>query len=378
MLARQRYLLDHALGSLARRRGRNLALLAVYTSLVFLLASVTLYASALRGEAAVLLKDAPEVTVQRLLGGRHDPMPAAYLERLQGIRGVLEVRGRLWGYYFDPVTRANYTVMVPPTAPPERGSLRAGSGVLRSGGLALGDYLSLRDARGEPMPFRIESDLRPASELLTADLLLVGEADFRRLLGVPADTYTDLTLVVRNPREVRTVAEKVVQRLPDTRPILREEIHRTYATVFAWREGLGLLLLAGAVLAFVIFAWDRAAGLSAEERREIGILKAIGWETSDVLQMKLLEGAAISVTAFLLGLGLAYAHVVQGGAPLLAAAMKGWATLYPSFRLAPAVDPLEIGTLFVLTVVPYAAATLVPTWRAAIADPDAAMRGFTG
>lgn len=410
VLARQRYLLDHALGSLARRRGRNAALLAVYAAVVFLLASVMLFATALRGEAARLLADAPELTVQRLVAGRHDLMPAEYLDRVAGIRGVASVSGRLWGYYYDPVSRANYTVMAadpdapvgasllangpglapsqPAVAPtgdpapsrpevsPTPGAALLGQGVARSRGLAPGDYLSFRDAAGAPFPLRVAGLLERASELVSTDLVLVTQADFRRLLGMPEGTFTDIALRVRNPREVRTVAEKLARALPDTRPVTREEVLRTYDAVFAWREGIGLLLVTGALLAFVIFAWDRAAGLSAEERREVGILKAIGWETGDVLQMKLLEGAAVSVTAFLLGLGIAYVHVFWGGAPLLAPVLKGWATLYPDFRLPPRVDPLEVGTLFALTVVPYTAATLVPTWRAAITDPDAVMRGL--
>jgi ABC-type lipoprotein release transport system permease subunit len=63
------------------------------------------------------------------------------------------------------------------------------------------------------------------------------------------------------------------------------------------------------LLAFVIFVWDKASGLSAGERREIGILKAVGWETSDVIQMKFWEGAMISLTAFFTGVILAYVHV---------------------------------------------------------------------
>ena len=65
-------------------------------------------------------------------------------------------------------------------------------------------------------------------------------------------------------------------------------------------------MLAGTVLAFLIFTADRAAGLSAEEKREIGILKAIGWETADILQLKMYQGAVISLVAFLVGTVLAY------------------------------------------------------------------------
>ena len=72
-----------------------------------------------------------------------------------------------------------------------------------------------------------------------------------------------------------------------------------------------LALLSAAMLAFAILAWEKASGLSAEEKREIGILKAIGWETGDVIKMKFWEGGLISLTAFLLGYVAAYLHVFR-------------------------------------------------------------------
>jgi ABC-type lipoprotein release transport system permease subunit len=213
-----------------------------------------------------------------------------------------------------------------------------------------------------------------ASELVSADLVLVGEEDFRDLFGLPAGQYTDLAVTVRNATEVPTVAGKVTRLLPDARPITRAEITRTYDSIFDWRSGLVVMVLTGAVLAFVIVAWDKASGLSAEERREIGILKAIGWETSDVLLLKAWEGAVVSLAAFALGVLLAYGHVFLGKLALFAPVLRGWSALYPDFRLVPVVDPYAIATLFFLTVVPYTVATLVPAWRAATIDPDAVMR----
>jgi len=135
-----------------------------------------------------------------------------------------------------------------------------------------------------------------------------------------------------------------------------------------------LALLSAAIFAFAILAWEKASGLSAEEKREIGILKAIGWETGDVIKMKLWEGGLISLTAFLLGFVAAYVQVFRFGAPLFEPVLKGWAVLYPRFELVPAIDGLQVATLFFFTVFPYMAAVLVPIWRAAITDPDSAMR----
>jgi ABC-type lipoprotein release transport system permease subunit len=170
------------------------------------------------------------------------------------------------------------------------------------------------------------------------------------------------------------VAEKVMKLLPDARAITKAELLRTYESVFDWRSGLIVVVLAAAVLAFAVVAWDKAAGLSAEERREIGILKALGWETADVLMVKLWEGAVVSLVAFAVGVLAAYLHVFLGSAALFASVLKGWSTLSPDFRLTPDVSPLQLATLFFLTVVPYTVATVVPAWRAATADPDGVLR----
>ena len=237
-----------------------------------------------------------------------------------------------------------------------------------------GRYL-FRTAKGDAAGFTPVDVLPEESRLVAADLVLMSEAAFRRVFAMPEGQYTDLAVSVRNPQELQTVTEKIQRDFPDTRPIQREEILRTYESVFEWRGGLVIVIFASAALAFFIFAWDKATGLSAEERHEIGILKALGWDTADVLAMKFWEGLAISLTAFLLGTIAAYGHVFLADAGLFAQALKGWSVLYIDFPLSPDVSPTELLTLFFLAVAPYTFITVIPTWRAAITDPDTVMRG---
>jgi hypothetical protein len=291
-LAQQRYLIDFTLASLARRKTRNLGLLAVYTLLVFMLASVTLYTHALRQEAARVLTASPEVILQRMVAGRHDLIPPGYIEKVGRIRGVQKIEGRLWGYYYDAVTKANYTFMVPAVDAPVAGEIVVGPALERSRGLAKNNGISFRSYSGKLHSFIVADVLPQASELVSADLVLMSEDSFRAFFDYPAGHYTDIALSVANPLEVRNVALKLAAALPDARPILRDEVLRTYASIYDWREGIVLALLSAAILAFGILAWEKASGLSAEEKREIGILKAIGWETGDIIKMKFWEGPA--------------------------------------------------------------------------------------
>jgi hypothetical protein len=80
-IEKQRSIMDFTFSSLMRRKGKNIGLFLVYTLVVFMLGSALFFTQAMKREAALILKDAPEMVVQRLLGGRYDPIPLAYTEK---------------------------------------------------------------------------------------------------------------------------------------------------------------------------------------------------------------------------------------------------------------------------------------------------------
>jgi ABC-type lipoprotein release transport system permease subunit len=373
-IERQRNIIDFALSSMLRRKVKNLSLALLYTLIIFICASLIFFIQAIKREASTLLVEAPDIVVQRLMAGRHDLIPDAYGKKIAEIRGISDVRPRLWGYYYDPVFGANYTVMARDGEETAQAIIAIGQGVARNQRVREGDMLTLRGASGTPLLLTVGTILPLESEILAADLILMSTNDFRALFGIPAGQATDLAITVANPREQVIVAGKIAEKFPDTRPILKSEILRTYDSIFDWRGGMMVIVIAVAILAFVIFAWDKASGLSAEERREIGILKSIGWETGDILLLKFWEGITVSLTAFMGGVLLAYCHVFLFSAPLFAQAMKGWSVLYPKFRLTPHVDAYQLTILFFLTVLPYTISTIVPSWLAATVDADTAMR----
>lgn len=374
MIERHRHIIDFTLASLLRRKGKNLSLFTVYTLLVFLLASVMFLAGALNREATLLLRNAPEIVVQRTLSGRYALMPAAYGDRLREIRGVISVRERWWGYHYDPESAANYTFVVPENFAHDTGSIAIGSGISVMRHAYEGDTMSFRGYDGELRNYKVKEILSEESQLVSADLILIAAEDYRLLAGIPPGYATDLVLEVGNSREIATIAEKVRKLLPDTRPVVRDEIVRTYQAAFNWRSGILIVILGAVLVAFAIFAWDKATGLSAEEGKEIGILKAVGWDTSDILFMKFWEATIVSVTAFMSGILIAYVHVFFTSSALFVPVLKGWSTLYPEFKLVPFINGRHIMALLFLTVVPYTVATIVPAWRAATIDPDSIMR----
>src|SRR5512133_2623592 len=163
-LNRHGNILDFALSSLLRRKTKNFSLLIVYTLIVFVIASLIFFVQAMKREASLLLKEAPDMVVQRMIAGRHDLIPARYGEQISTIRGVTSVSPRLWGYYYDQVFGANYTLLVPEKDLVEPGSIMIGPGVARNQRIQASDMLPLKSSTNETLLLTVQGIYPSSSE----------------------------------------------------------------------------------------------------------------------------------------------------------------------------------------------------------------------
>ena len=382
-------ILDFALANLRRRPAKFLVVVLVYATLVAALASLMMFVDAVRREARSLLDGSPEIIVQSLRGGRHELIPVERADSIRSIRGVGDVTPRVWGYSFDPPTGATLTLWGADSVPREslafeEGELPNGNfvdGCVIGSGLAdirflgLGDRLPLKGFDGSLFAPRVVGIFESSSSLLTNDLVVLPTGDLRRLFGIDPTLATDLAVEVHNRSEVATVAAKILDRWPDARVITREQILATYDAAFDWRGGLWAAFMACCVAAFAILVWDKGTGLSAEEYRTIGLLRATGWKSREVMELRFFEGGLISLFSFFTGLVIAHIHLIFFDGFVFARVIKGWSVLFPSFEIVPVLDLPTLLICGSLSLVPYIAANLVPSWKASVTDPDSVLRG---
>ncbi|MCX5864670.1 MAG: FtsX-like permease family protein [Deltaproteobacteria bacterium] len=393
-LEKQLNILDYALSSLWRRRMKSLSVLLVFASVIFLLASFQMVTQALSDKAKQVLAYTPEITLQKMSAGRQEAIPLAYKDKLAGIFGIRRVVPRIWGYYFDEVLLANYTVMgmnvdeMPESArldtalasgrmptPDEQGRVVIGHSVKKALDLEGRNTFSFFRPNLSLKAFTVSGEFSQGTDILTNDLIIMNLADARDLYAIPAGMVTDLCVYVANPKEIDTIARKISEALPGVRVLTRPQIQKTYQVVFGWRSGFGSICLLTALAAFVILAWDKASGLSPEERREIAILKVLGWETSDILAVRFWESVIVSGLACVVGMTAAYIHVVYFAASLFRPVLMGWSVLRPDLHLLPRMAAGDILLILAFTVIPYLAATVIPAWRSATVPADSALGG---
>ncbi len=386
-------LLTFALEAIGRRGGKNAAVGIIFALLVALLASVLLTSRSLQSEVEKTLSALPDITVQKLQGGRQGLIESDRVYAIETIPGVTWARERVWGYYYFQNAGVNFTLVgLDFFLPAYEESLNAairnfdiatwmdrdfmivGEGVERTlHANYYKEYFNFILPDGAMKKVELAGTFAAGTALQSSDTILLPVTLARTLLNAPEGLATDITVAVANPEEVAMVATKISRLYPDTRVITKTDLAGSYQNLFDYKGGLFLSLFITALASFFILLLDKS-GMGLAERREIGILRALGWRMEEVIRLKLLESGIVAFTAYLLGIFIALGYVFMLQAPGIVALFEGYSVLKPAFELPVVIDLSLLGLIFLATVPLYMAAVIFPAWRAATIDADEVMR----
>ncbi|WP_281951275.1 ABC transporter permease [Nitrosophilus kaiyonis] len=385
-------MLDFAINSLKRRFWKNLSIFIIFTLLITLLFSIFLISGSIKKELQLTYESLPDIIVQRIVAGRMTNMDIDRIYEIEDIAGVKEANPRVWGYYYFQRAGVNFSIV---------GIDFDLKGYKKSLNKVIEKYSNLEDKKimivgkgvkrvlkenyyknsfnfikpdGDMLNIKIAGEFRADSEIESSDTILLPINLAREIFGMDEDKITDIVVNVPNPLEVQTVAQKIRNLYPDTRVITKEDIKASYQNIFDYKRGFFLTLLITSIFAFFILVFEKASSVTKEQIKEIGILKALGWEINDVLRLKFFESILISLLSFLFALLLSYFWVYFLDAAIIKNIFMGYSILKPDFNLIPIFDISLFMTIFFATVPVYIAATIIPSWRAAVIDPEEAIR----
>jgi ABC-type lipoprotein release transport system permease subunit len=357
----------------------------------------------LEAEAETSVRFGADLYVTGSRFGRPVPVPLSAVPVVRGLDGVTEVVPRIVGEVLLGKERIHAVLVglpaerLPDWAGCAEGELpRGGSGPNQLViGTALARRLNLKVGsmllpfyharRGERLS-RVVGIFRPDAPLWQAHLILTTFETAAHVFDQPG-LATDL-LVWCRPGSQAEVSRRIEQDLalgdpsPGTgaggalqaRVTAREDLRALLPRGLLHREGVfNLHFILAFVVGILVLLVTSGLGL-AERRREIGILKATGWQTDEVLLRGAVESLCLSWAGACVALLLAWVwlRVFNGwGVAGFFLAGAGAAPDFPvPFRLAPV--PALLG--FVLSLVIVLIGTLASLWRAATVAPREAIR----
>jgi ABC-type lipoprotein release transport system permease subunit len=332
--------------------------------------------------------------------GRPAPLPLEAVEQVRRIDGVTRVEPRIVGEVILGIDRIPTVVVgVPPELFDEwsgavEGRLptaAAGANQLVVGAsLARRLHLDLNEHR-YILPFYQNENgvhtsivvgiFKPDAPLWQSNLVLTTFATAAEIFDQPG-LATDL-LVWCRPNYQDGVSRAIERRLSfptakggvvRARVTAREDLLALLPRGPLHLEGLfNLHFLLAFVVAILVLLVTSGLGL-AERRREIGILKATGWQTDEILLRGLVESLCLVVAGACLAVVLAWVWLrLFNGYGVAGLFLDGVETA-PGFRVPFRLTPAPVLIAFVLAFVIVLSGTMYSAWRSATAPPREAMR----
>lgn len=375
---------DYTLASLWRHGSKNILIMFVFGFLVWLLASVIFITSSLTYEYKKISINFPDILVQLNYNSNKKVLNQKDLDLFWSVPGVSMVQGRVWGqYYFDreKVYLSIFGVnpyeehyqqeisKIAETFPESENKVfmmtsRSIANLLQTYTKQFGTVPFYRPD-GSLIQAEIKGIFKLNSSLENNDIILLQSDIAREILGLKKDEFTDILLNIPNPNEVDLISTKLKYTYPYLNFTTKNEIIKDYQILFDYKSGWFLMMLLSSFICFCIILYDKASGLRSEEKKEIAILKALGWEVNHIINYKLSEALILSLFAFSVGIILAIFFVYFLQAPGLKYVFTGFSSLKQPFILPFIFNLKLLALLFFATIPLYIAVCIIPSWKVA-------------
>lgn len=329
--------------------------------------------------------------------GRTSPIPRSLIANIKQIPGVENVVPRIVGGLVLGKANENAVLVGLPrqhwpkslqciegSLPEGRGlnELVIGSELARRLGLKVGSVVPpfYHNVEGEKIS-RVVGVFRGDVGIWQANLIFTSLETAEHLFD-QKETATDLLVYCRPgyEGEIASTLVKLPYSLPDKltgqsiHVTKRSEVENLFHTNLGHREGVFQIhFVLVIVVAILVVLVTSGFGLP-ERRREIGILKATGWQTDEILLRSAVESILLALSGICLSLCLAFVWLnwlnAYGIPSIFLTGVDAWPGFRVPYRLLPVPVLLTglVGCVVVLT------GSLYSSWRAAITSPVEAMR----
>jgi hypothetical protein len=367
-------LLAWALRDLLRRPLESGLLVTALLLTVSVTAAPLLFTQALSTTTELMLKDAPSLIVRKFNALGWTPIPSDQSVILaKSVPGVIAAHPRVWGRVAGPegpltvigVDRYGPPPLPQSTALPGRGEAVAGADVKEE---RAAPFLTLTGQRTTTL--RVVGRSKVKTDIAEPNVVLLHIDDARDLLGIPDGYASDLAIEVFNPAEENAILPDLTAAFPWTvRITTRTERAGIYAAGLARIGGMAVAFLVPALLALCLLVAVTVRDRFGR-RFEIGLLKALGWTTGDIVRLQVSRTCLIGIPGATGGMILAFLLVFWPNANWPGRLCPEWQALTSRLAFSPGDAGLILLEVTGLVVLPFLAATIGTVLRCAVADPQ--------
>ena len=194
------------------------------------------------------------------------------------------------------------------------------------------------------------------------DMAIIIPMDVARdFADMDSDHVSSFYVDVDNPAQVEAVAAKIQFKLDDIDAKSGSQAAEEFSSLIAQIDVFFVIISSIAIIVGGLGILNMMLMSVMERTREFGILKAIGWTRSNIMQLIVFESLFIGIVGGAIGCILGLAGVLA---------------LEPFLPFSPAPTLLLVAAAFLLAVTLSVLGGLYPAWKASKLDPVTAIRAI--
>ncbi len=363
--------------SIQRNRDRSLVVIGCLLAVLVPFVTAMAVSEGVREQSALSIDAGADLYITSAQYGRNGPISLEKVKEFSEIPGVVKVVPRISGRTYLGEELATVVGIDSPNFFSNRQEQLATGEVLI--GRSLAERLELR--KGDElrfflfpaMPFTIVDLIDGDLSIWASSMVILSFSDAATLFKLPG--FASEILIYSRPGTEDNIAEQLSSlgkpwdMVPplriQTKSIVNQYINRGFdlqAGVFFlfYLTAFGLSIPALLILS----GFGRGA-----RKKEIGILKATGWQTLEVMEMTCLENILLALLGSMLSVVIAIFWLKIGNGIGIAPLFISGISWIPDFTVPSLFTPMPVLFSFLFGIVLTMLGTVITTWKTAITPP---------
>ncbi len=363
-----------------QNRDRSLVVIACLVAVLLPFVTAMAVSEGVREQATLSVDNGADLYVSRAQYGRNGPIEMSKVLEFYQIPGVVKVVPRISGRTY---LGEELAIVVGIDSPEPFGGKKLQAGELLIG-RTLADRLELK--KGDElhfflfptMPFTIVDFIDGDLSIWASSMVVLSFNDAATIFKLPG--FASEILIYCRPGTADNIAEHLSGpgKPWDMIPPLRVQSK----TIVDHYINRGFDLQAGVFFLFYLTAFALAipallilSGFGRGARRkELGILKATGWQTLEVLEMTCFENLLLALLGSGLTVCFAFVWLKFGNGIGIAPLFISGISWIPDFEVPSLFTPMPVLFSFLFGIVLTMLGTIITTWKTAITQPLTTMK----
>lgn len=361
-------LIDYSIKLLLKDKSEYIFSFIIFTFIISILSMVLFISDSIKYDLLSTLKEKDQIILTNKKAGKYYPLYEKQINQIIQFNGIEDVIGKVDGYYHFMQAKRYIHIIADKSFDDDTMVISEDIKELFK------EYYYEKEFNFLTLHGKITKAINKVipSNILSNNTIILSEDEARKILQMNDNEYSYISIYIPNENEIDFIARKIIDLYPNIQAKTKSNLQSDYRHIFYYKGGIFMIVYIVAMLSFFILLKNQISTSSSNKKREIAILRSVGFSIKDIILVKFIQNSVISISSYIIGIFVSYVYVFILNAPIIKNIFLGEAM--QNIIFTPIIDFRILSLLFMFTVIPFLAFIIIPAWKISIDDLNELMK----